>query len=49
MNDTDFMKMPVPTPTLQLKTATPEDLAQLRIRFPEGSDYAQIGDYDHGH
>ncbi len=48
MTDAEFMKLPVPPPTLQLKTATLEELAQLRIKFPAGSHYAQIGELDHG-
>ncbi len=47
MTDAEFMKLPVPSPTLQLETATSEELAELRILFPSG-DYMQIGEPDHG-
>lgn len=47
MTDAEFLKLPEPPPTLQLETATPEELTALRIRFTNG-DYAQIGELDHG-
>lgn len=48
MTDAEFMKLPVPAPTLQLETATPEDLAALREYFPAGNSYAFIKELPHG-
>jgi len=47
LSDEAIKALTPPPPTLQLETATSEDLAALRIKFPRG-DYAQIGELTHG-